>query len=132
LAQGWRKWATSNQPWKDSLETISWQCIEQEDGLISFGAMKQQSSSTMKLCQAELMILIWGSKGGKIHQKGNLVQNLPRKRNHNKEPSQGEFDGGYEIMSRCIAFGSPIASRYAQSNNITSEQQNLIMTSLQP
>jgi hypothetical protein len=73
-----------------------------------------------------------GFKGRKIHQKGNLVQNLPRKRNHNKEPSQGEFDGGYEIMSRCIAFGSPIASRYAQSNNITSEQQNLIMTSLQP
>jgi hypothetical protein len=62
-------------------------------------------------------------KGGEIHQKGNMVQNLARKCNHNKEPSQGGFDGGYEIMSRCIAFGSPIVSRYAQSSSITSEQE---------
>jgi hypothetical protein len=39
----------------------------------------------MRLCEEELTILIWRSKGGEIHQKDNLVQNLARKRNHNKE-----------------------------------------------
>jgi hypothetical protein len=34
-----------------------------------------------------------GSKGGEIGQKHNLVQTLARKHNHNKEPSQGGFDG---------------------------------------
>jgi hypothetical protein len=69
------------------LETISWLGYEQEDGLICFGAMKQQSSSTMRLHQAELMILIRGSKGGEIHQNDNLVQNPAWKRNPDKEPS---------------------------------------------
>jgi hypothetical protein len=57
-----------------TLETISWQGFEQEGDLISwqgfvqegvlirFGPMKQQSSSMMRLHQAESMILIWGSK----------------------------------------------------------------------
>jgi hypothetical protein len=62
-------------------------------------------------------------KGGEIRQKGNMDQNLARKRNHTKEPSQGGFDGGYEITSRYITFGSPIVTRYGQSNNITSEQE---------
>jgi hypothetical protein len=84
--------------------------------------MKQQSSSTMRLHQAESTILILRSKGGEIHQKGNLAQNLAQNRNHNMEPSQGGFDGGYEITSRCIEFGSLIVSRCARSNNITSEQ----------
>jgi hypothetical protein len=83
--------------------------------------MNQQSSSMMRLHQAELTILIWRLKGGEIHQKGNLVQNLARKRNPIKEPSHRGFNGAYEIMSRCIASESPIASSYAQSNNITSE-----------
>jgi hypothetical protein len=51
-----------------------------------------------------------------------LVQILACERNHIKEPSQKRFDGGYEIMSRCIAFGSPVANSYAQSSNITCEQ----------
>jgi hypothetical protein len=46
---------------------ISWQGFEQEDDLISFGAMKQQSFSMMRLRQAELTIFIRGSKGGEIH-----------------------------------------------------------------
>jgi hypothetical protein len=96
--------------------------FEQEDNLIGFGAMKQQSSSMMRLRQAVWTILIWGSKGGEIRQKGNLVQNLARKCNHNRQPSQRGFDGGYKITSRCIAFGSPVASCYAQSHNITSKQ----------
>jgi hypothetical protein len=57
-----KKWATGNQPWKDLLKTISWQGFEEEDSLISFEAMKQQSSSMIRLCQAELTILIRGSK----------------------------------------------------------------------
>jgi hypothetical protein len=28
-----------------------------------------------------------------------------------------------KITSRCMAFGSPVANSYAQSNNITSEQE---------
>ncbi len=50
------------------------QGFKQEESLIGFGAMKQQSSSMMRLRQAELMILIWGSKGGENRQNGNLVQ----------------------------------------------------------
>jgi hypothetical protein len=86
----------------------------------------------MRFHQAELMILIRRSKGGEIYQKGDLVQNLARKCNPIKEPSLRGFDGGYEIMSRCIAFGSPVVSSYAQSNNITREQENPIMTSIRP
>jgi hypothetical protein len=61
-----------------------------------------------------------------------LVQNHSQKRNHIKEPSQRRFDGGYGITSRCIAFGSPVANSYAQSSSITSEQEKVIMTSIQP
>jgi hypothetical protein len=49
----------------------------------------------MRLRQAELMILIWGSKGGENHQNGNLVKNLAQKRNRIKEPSQKGFDDAY-------------------------------------
>jgi hypothetical protein len=42
------------------------------------------------------------------------------------------FNGGYEIISRSITFGSPIANSYAQSGSVTSEQEKLIMTSIQP
>jgi hypothetical protein len=66
---------------------ISWPGFEQEDGMISFGAMKQHSSSMMRLHQAELMILIRGSKGGEIRQNDDLVQNPAWKRNPDKEPS---------------------------------------------
>jgi hypothetical protein len=122
--------ATGKQPWKDSFETISWQGFKQEDDLIGFRAMKQQSSSTMRLHQAEMTILIQGSKGREIHQNSNLVKNLSRTCNPIKEPSQRGFDGGYEIMSRCIAFGITVVTRYTPSNNITSEQENLITTSI--
>jgi hypothetical protein len=49
--------------------------------------MKQQSSSTMRLRQAELTILKRGSKGGEIHQNDNLVQNPAQKGNPDKKPS---------------------------------------------
>jgi hypothetical protein len=62
-----------------------------------------------------------GFKGRRNLTKCDLVQNLARKSNPIQEPSQRGFGGGYDIMSRCIAFGSPVASSYAQSNSITSE-----------
>jgi hypothetical protein len=65
----------------------------------------------------------FGGRRKRNSKRGNLVQNHARKRNPNKEPSQRGFDGGYKITSRCIVFGSPVVSRYAQSNNITSEQE---------
>jgi hypothetical protein len=67
---------------------ISWQGFEQEHGLISFRAIKQQSSSMMRLHHVELVILIRGSKGGEIHQNDKLDRNPTRKRNPDKEPSQ--------------------------------------------
>jgi hypothetical protein len=38
LAQGWQKWATDKQPWKDSFEIMKQQGFEQEDNLIGFEA----------------------------------------------------------------------------------------------
>jgi hypothetical protein len=78
------------------------------------------------------MILIRGSKGGEICQNGHLVRSLAQKRIPNKEPSQKGFDDGYEVTSRFIVFGSPVVNSYAQSSNITSEQENPITTSIQP
>jgi hypothetical protein len=49
-----------------------------------------------------------------------------------KEPSQKGFHDGYEITSRFIVFGSPVVNSYAQSSNITSEQENPITTSILP
>jgi hypothetical protein len=86
----------------------------------------------MRFRQVELTILIQGSKGREIRRKGNLVQNLAQKCNPIKEPSEIGFYGGYDIMSRHIAFGHPVVSSYAQSNNITSEQENLITTPIWP
>jgi hypothetical protein len=48
-----------------------------------------------------------------------LLKNIITTRNHHKEDSMV----GCKITSRCIAFGSPIENRYAQSVNITSEQE---------
>jgi hypothetical protein len=97
--------------------------------LEGFWLMNQQSSSAMRFCHVELMILIRRLEGGEICQKCDLVQNLAPKCNPIKESSHRGFNGGYEITSRCIAFRSPIASSYAQSNNITSKQRNPIMMS---
>jgi hypothetical protein len=74
----------------------------------------------------------FGGRGKRNPQRGNLIQNHAQERNPIQEPSQRWFDGDYEIMSKFIAFGSPVASSYTQSNNITSKQQNLIMMSIRP
>jgi hypothetical protein len=123
LAQGWQ-----NVPYRQI--TLEW--LAQSDNptrfqtrgfLEWFQVMNQQSFSMMRFCQAELMILIRRSEGGEIRQNSNFVQNLARKRNPIKEPSQRGFGGAYEIMSRCITFEIPVANSYAQSNDITSEQK---------
>jgi hypothetical protein len=63
-------------------------------------------------------------KVGEIHQKkaiwikillGIVITTI----SHHKEDSMV----GCKIMSKCIVFGSPVENRYAQSNNITSEQE---------
>jgi hypothetical protein len=68
------------------------------------------------------------SKGKEIRPKGDLVRILAWKRNHIKEPSQKRFNGEYEIMSKCIAFGSLVANSYSQSSRVTSEQEKLATT----
>jgi hypothetical protein len=55
-----------------------------------------------------------------------LLRNVITTKGHRKE----DLMVGWKITSRCIAFGSPVASSYAQSNNITSEQENPITTSI--
>jgi hypothetical protein len=77
------------------------------------------------------MIFICGSEGGEICQNNKLVQNPSQKRNPDNEPSQKGFDCGYEITNRCIAFGSLMVNSYAQSSSITSEQEKLIIMSIQ-
>jgi hypothetical protein len=49
-----------------------------------------------------------------------LLENVITTKSHHKEDVMVRC----KITSRCIAFGSPVANRYAQSNNITSEQEN--------
>jgi hypothetical protein len=64
-----------------------------------------------------------GANGGEIRQKGNLVQillgSVTTTRNYHKEDSMVVCN----IMSRCIAFGRPIANCYFQSSSITSEHE---------
>jgi hypothetical protein len=57
-----------------------------------------------------------------------LLRNVITTKSHRKEDSMI----GCKIMSRCIAFRIPIANSYAQSCSITSEQEKLIMTTIQP
>jgi hypothetical protein len=76
----------------------------------------------MRLHQAELMILIWGSKGEENRQNDNLVQkillgNVIASRNHHKKDLM-------MVTSKSITFGSPVANSYAQSSNITSGTPN--------
>jgi hypothetical protein len=66
--------------------------LEQDNYLKGFGVMSQQSSSTIRFHQAELMIPDQSSMGKEICQNGNFVQNLARKHNHTEKPPQRGFD----------------------------------------
>jgi hypothetical protein len=57
-----------------------------------------------------------------------LLRNVTTTKSYHKEDSMV----GWKIMSKRIAFGSPIANHYAQSNSITSEQENSVTTLIRP
>jgi hypothetical protein len=50
-----------------------------------------------------------------------FLRNIITTKSHHQE----DLMVGCNIMSRCIAFGSSVANRYAQSISITSEQQKI-------
>jgi hypothetical protein len=90
---------SKNAPYRPT--TLEW--LSQSDNLArfltrefleGFWVMNQQSSSTMRVHQAELTVLIWRSNRGEIRQKSNLVQNLAQKRYPIKESPQRGFDAG--------------------------------------
>jgi hypothetical protein len=65
-----------------------------------------------------------GSMGGEIHQKAQfgsktLLGSVITTKSHHKKDSMV----GCKITNRCIAFGSHVASFYAQSDSITFEQE---------
>jgi hypothetical protein len=89
LAQGWQKWLTDKQPWKDSLEMMKRQGFEQENSLIGFCGNETTIFLNDEVASSGSMILIWGSKGGKIRQNSHLVQILlgsviPTKNHHKR------------------------------------------------
>jgi hypothetical protein len=87
LSQGWRKRATSKQPWKDSLEMMKRQSFEQEDSLIDFSG----NETTIFLNDEVALSGVGDShtvfKGRRNLPKRPLGSNLARKRNPDKEPS---------------------------------------------
>jgi hypothetical protein len=87
LAQGWRQWATDNQPWKDSLETVSWQGFEQEDDLIGFWGNETTIFLNDEIASSRVDDSQTGFKGRRNPQNDNLVQNPAWKCNPNKKPS---------------------------------------------
>jgi hypothetical protein len=123
LAQGWRRWATGNQPWKDTLETISLQGFEQKYGLIGFWANETTIFFNDEVVSNGVDDSRTGFKGRRNPSKWQFgskfsLKNVILTKSHRKE----DLMVGCKIISRCIVFGSPVANSYAQSNNITSEQ----------
>jgi hypothetical protein len=87
LAQGWQKWATSKQPWKDSLEMMKWQGFEQEDSLIGFCGNETTIFLNDEVASSGVDDSHMGFKGRRNPPKWPLGSNLTRKRNPDKEPS---------------------------------------------
>jgi hypothetical protein len=130
LAQGWQKWATGKQPWKDSFETMKRQGFEQEDYLKGFSVMIRQSPPTMRSRHKGVDDTHMGFKGRRNPPKWQIgSKSFSKMQSRQKAITRG-FKGGYEIMSRSIAFGSPVANSYAQSSNITSNRELQITTSI--
>jgi hypothetical protein len=118
LAQGWQKGATlANNLGKARSRREG---FKQEDYLRGFSVMIQQSSPTMKFHHKGVHDT--HSKVGEedIRKVATwfkiLLRHVIPSRDHHVEDSM-------VVTSRCIAFGSPVASRYAHSNSITSEQE---------
>jgi hypothetical protein len=121
LAQGWQKCVilTNNLGMARSVQQY-WQGFKQE-GLRKVLGNEPTIFLNAEVSSREIDDSHSEVEGRRNLPKGNLVQNLAQKRNPIKEPSHIGFEGGYKITSRCIAFGSPVANSYAQSNNITSK-----------
>jgi hypothetical protein len=97
LAQGWQKWATGKQPWKDSLEMMKRQGFEQEDSLIGF-------------CGNETRIFlndeVASSGVDDSHTRFKGIRKLPKRPFRSKSCSEAQsrqwaitkgFDDGYKI-----------------------------------
>jgi hypothetical protein len=87
LAQGWRKWATDKQPWKDSLEMMKRQGFKQEDSLIGFCGNETTIFLNDEVALGGVDVSHTGFKGRRNPPKRPLGSNLARKRNPDKEPS---------------------------------------------
>jgi hypothetical protein len=94
--------------------------FEQQDYLRGFSVIILQSSPMMRFCHKGIDDT--HSEVGEeeirkeaIWFKILLGQVILSRNNH--------IEDSMVVTSRCIAFGSPVASRYAHSNSITSEQE---------
>jgi hypothetical protein len=87
LAQGWRKWATDKQPWKDSLEMMKRQGFKQEDSLIGFCGNETTIFLNDEVALGGVDVSHTGFKGRRNPPKRPLGSNLARKRNPDKESS---------------------------------------------
>jgi hypothetical protein len=87
LAQGWWKWATGKQPWKDSLKTMKRQGFEQEDSLISFWGNKTTFFLNDDVASNRVDDSHTGLKGRRNPPKWPLGSNLAQKHNPDKETS---------------------------------------------
>jgi hypothetical protein len=114
-----------NQPWKDSLETISWQDFEQEDGLIVFWGNETTIFLNDEVASSRVDDSQTGFKGRRNPPKQQFGSKSCMEMQSRQEANTRGFKGGYEIMSRSITFGSSIANSYAQSSNVSSEQGTL-------
>jgi hypothetical protein len=87
LAQGWRNWATSKQPWKDSLEMMKRQGFKQEDSLIGFCGNETTIFLNDEVASSGVGDSHTGFKGWRNPAKRPLGSNLARKHNPDKELS---------------------------------------------
>jgi hypothetical protein len=134
LAQGWAKMCyTGKQPWNDSLEVINQQGFQSRGLSEGFWGNELTISPKYEVLSKRSWWFSFGVPGGERNlQKGTLVQDLARKRDHKRNHHKGEGMVGCKIMNSWINSRSTVASSYAQSNNYTFEEEILIMTSIQP
>jgi hypothetical protein len=100
---------------------ISWQGFEQEDDLIGFWGIETTIFLNDEVASSRVDDSQMGFKGRRNPPKWQFgLKSCPEMQSKQKAITRG-FKGGYEIMWRSIAFGSPVENSYAQSSNITSE-----------
>jgi hypothetical protein len=87
LAQGWRKWATDKQPWKDPLKMMKRQGFKQEDSLIGFCGNETTFFLNDEVESSGVDDCHMGFEWRRNPPKRPLGSNLAQKRNSDKEPS---------------------------------------------